>query len=277
MSRGHEARRKARRREARAAPPTRRRRRRPQLRPALIPIALIAIIPVGFAAIEVLGSDSGRSVSYKQVTREVKDLLAGIPQAGATLGSPDAPITLQVFGDLECPTVARFVALELPAIVDNWVRPGIVQLEYRSLETDTANEDIFIQQEIAALAAGRQDRLWNFLATFLGEQVPDHLNYATEDFLIGIATQVPGLKMKRWRQDRNDNGLFRQVIQGVRRARLKDMTATPAFLIGHSQGQIDRRIGPRTESGPLLDAELLQGEIEALRDEDISTLGAIGP
>src|SRR5262245_22007476 len=33
----------------------------------------------------------------------INRLLAGIPQRGDALGSPDAPIALQFYGDLECP------------------------------------------------------------------------------------------------------------------------------------------------------------------------------
>src|SRR3981081_1075476 len=34
---------------------------------------------------------------------EVAALLAGIPQRGRTLGDPHAPVTVQFFGDLQCP------------------------------------------------------------------------------------------------------------------------------------------------------------------------------
>jgi hypothetical protein len=93
----------------------------------------------------------------------VAGLLRGIPQHGNTLGSPGAPITLQVFGDLECIDVKQWFGFLLPAILKELVRTNIVRLEYRSLKTDTLNPTVFVAQQTAALAAGAQGRMWNFL------------------------------------------------------------------------------------------------------------------
>jgi hypothetical protein len=50
------------------------------------------------------------------------------------------------------------------------VRGGELKIEYRSLETATREPEVFKAQQLAALAAGKQDRMWNFIETFYHEQ-----------------------------------------------------------------------------------------------------------
>lgn len=244
---------------------------------ALLPILVIVVI---LAATAVLGFGSGSGISQKQVKQEVTALLAGIPQKGTTLGSPEAPITLWIYADLQCPTVKLFVKSYLPSIVNTWVRNGDVKLEYRSLQTDTSNERTFFRQEIASLAAGRQDRMWNFLLTFLHEQKQANTGYVTEGFLAGIASQVPGLERARWRRDREDALLSKRVALGVYSAHQKDFSYTPSFLLGISRGKVDRGIGHSDKASLRREVEeSLSEDIVLLREEasrDFPTLGILG-
>lgn len=69
--------------------------------------------------------------------------LNGIPQSGDTLGASNAPVTLQYFGDLQCPICRMFERRALPALVRRYVRPGKLKIEYRSLETTTREPKVF--------------------------------------------------------------------------------------------------------------------------------------
>lgn len=254
MSRGYDARRKARRQQARAAaepPPSQSPRgsRRPVV---LLPVLVIAAILV---ATTIVGLGAGNGPGRKQIDQEVTGLLAGIPQRGPILGSPDAPVTLQMFADLECPTVKRFVESYLPSIVSDWVRTGTVNLEYRSLQTDTANERTFFNQEEAARAAGRQNRMWNFALTFVRQQGQPRTEYATDAFVAHIASQVPDLNMRRWNRDREDISLFKTVALSVHAAHVRGFSSTPSFLI----------------TGPT-DTAAMQGEIETSLEKDLQIL-----
>src|SRR5271163_963861 len=71
------------------------------------------------------------------VVAQVNSLVDGIPQNGDTLGDPKAPVTMQYFGDLECPICKEFTLGALPTIVQQWVRTGKLKIEYHSLETAT--------------------------------------------------------------------------------------------------------------------------------------------
>jgi thioredoxin family protein len=263
MSRSYNARRKARRRQARtekdaaSAPHF----SPPHLLVALIPVAAIVAI---LAIVGILGFGGSSGTSRKQIQQEVATLLSGIPQHGTTLGSPDAPITLQVFADLECPTVKRFVTAFLPSIIENWVRTGHVKLEYRSLETDTYNEETFFQQEAAALAASRQNKMWNYALTFIHEQGKKGANYATDAFLTDVAVQVPGLDKAHWQRDRRDSLLPRQVAREVYMAHSRELKFTPSFLIGFG--------GPSKRTTASFGAKSVKKEVESSLSATINAL-----
>jgi protein-disulfide isomerase len=168
------------------------------------------------------------------VTATVTTLLAGIPQHGGVLGRPTAPVTLQYFGDLECPVCQGFTTQALPSLIQHWVRTGKLKIEYRSLETATRQPEVFVDQQAAALAAGRQNRMWNFLETFYAEQGEEDSGYVTEAFITGVARQVPGLALARWSAGRGDPALARTIASDAQAGANDRLNGTPAFLIGRS-------------------------------------------
>jgi len=109
------------------------------------------------------GAPAGRAPTPAS---EVTALLAHIPQKGNALGNPRAPVTLQYFGDLQCPYCKRFTLGALTTLIDDYVRQGKLEVEYRSLRTATHNPSIFQIQQVAALAAGSQNKLWDFVELF---------------------------------------------------------------------------------------------------------------
>jgi hypothetical protein len=129
---------------------------------------------------------------------------------------PTAPVTLQYFGDLECPVCRAFTIGALPSVIGKWVRGGQLKVEYRSLETATREPEVFRSQQVAALAAGRQNRMWNFVETFYHEQGEEDTGYVTENFIQGIAKQVPGLNLTAWTSERGEPGAVKPA--GKRRA-----------------------------------------------------------
>lgn len=179
----------------------------------------------------------------------VKSLIGGIPQSGNALGSPSAPVTLQYFGDLECPICAKFTTGALPTVIAKWVRKGKLKIEYRSLSTATGNaeasgaepQEIFKLQQVAALAAGKQNKAWYFIETFYHEQGEEATGYVTEKYIQGIASQVPGLNLATWTNDRSDSALATQVTAtDAQAANNNGFTGTPSFLIGRTGGAMSK-------------------------------------
>jgi len=164
--------------------------------------------------------------------KEIGLLLEGIAQNANALGSPIAPITLQYFGDLECPACRDFTLEVLPSIIERWVRTGGLRIEYHALETATREPEVFLGQQVAALAAGRQDKAWYFIETFYREQGEEGSGYVTDRFLQGIASEVPGLNLLQWNRDRGDLELANEIGADERAAQTAGLHSTPSFLIG---------------------------------------------
>jgi protein-disulfide isomerase len=176
------------------------------------------------------------SAEATKTTAAVNTLVGGIPQNGNTLGNPNAPVTLQYFGDLECPICKSFTLGALPPIIQKWVRTGKVKIEYRSLETATREPETFKTQQVAALAAGKQQKMWNYLETFYHEQGEEDSGYVTESYLQGLAQQVPGLNLTTWTNDRSNAELVNQIATDAQAANNAGFTGTPSFLIGKTGG-----------------------------------------
>jgi len=170
---------------------------------------------------------------------EVRTLLAGIPQRGDALGDPNAPVTLEYFADLQCPFCRRFTLGKLTALIERYVRPGELRIEFRSMQSATHDRQIFIAQQVAALAAGAQDRLWNYVELFYREQGEEDSGYVTESYLQGLAQQVGGLNLGAWTAARGDPRFGERLARDARTVREAGLTITPSFLIAHERGAHD--------------------------------------
>ncbi|MGO9487561.1 MAG: DsbA family protein [Solirubrobacteraceae bacterium] len=200
----------------------------------------VAVVVVAIVVILIATGGGGSSTKTLPPTskgateagRTVADEIGGIPQKGNVLGNPNAPVTLQYFGDLECPICKEFTLGALPQIIQKWVRAGKLKIEYRSLETATREPETFKTQQLAALAAGKQDKMWDFVELFYHEQGEEDSGYVTEKYLQGLAQQVPGLNLTQWSADRGDASLQAQLAADTQEANNQGFTGTPSFLLG---------------------------------------------
>jgi protein-disulfide isomerase len=170
----------------------------------------------------------------KSDNNEIGALLAGIPQSANALGQPAAPVTLACFADLQCPYCRDFSLEVLPSIIQRWVQTGKLRIESHALQTATYEPEVFVAQQVAALAAGRQERAWHFIETFYAEQGEENSGYVTDAYLQGIASQLTGLDLARWTSDSRDPELANQIADDARAAQNTGLTGTPSFLIGAS-------------------------------------------
>lgn len=199
------------------------------------------------------------SAEASKTTATVNALIGGIPQNGSVLGNPNAPITLQYFGDLQCPVCKEFTLGALPPIIQKWVRTGKVKIEYRSLETATREQEEFKTQQVAALAAGKQNKMWNYIETFYHEQGEEGSGYVTESYLQGLAQQIPGLNLATWTNDRGSSELVNQVATDAQAANNAGFTGTPSFLIAKT-GETPNKL----EYSSLTDPTAFNAAIEKL-------------
>ena len=176
-----------------------------------------------------------------KVVTEVTSLLAGIPQSGNTLGDPKAPVTLQYFGDLECPICRQFTEGALKPLIQKYVRPGKLKIEYHNLETATREPETFRTQQAAALSAGKQNKAWDYIELFYHQQGQEDTGYVTESYLQELAKQVPGLNLTTWTSDRSNPEFTNTITSDAQTANSEGFNGTPSFLIGKS-GQAGKKL-----------------------------------
>ena len=225
-------------------------RRRLQLMGSVVAIAVVAVVVILLAT----GGGGSHPLKSKEKEKEatvVDTLIAGIPQSGNTLGSPTAPVTLRYFGDLECPICKEFTLGVLPSLIEKFVRTGKMRIEYHSLETATREPEIFKTQQVAALAAGQQDKAWYFIEDFYHEQGEEDSGYVNESYIQGLAEQVPGLNLAKWTSDRSNSSLAGEVEADAQAANDAGFTGTPSFLLGKTGGTLQKfSPGEYTEPSP---------------------------
>jgi protein-disulfide isomerase len=183
----------------------------------------------------------------------VDQLLAGIPESGNTLGKPSAPVTVTFFGDLECSACDIFAtppSFRNPEgetgtgieeqLINQDVRNGTVKLVYRSVETasgDNPDPNAFNEQQVAAEAAGLQDKEWYYIELWYDEQGAEGSDYVTSSFIDGMAKQVPELNYAQWLAALSDSKLLSQVNADGSAALAAGATATPTLDIQGPDGE----------------------------------------
>ncbi len=186
-------------------------------------------------------TEAASASAMPAATRAIDRLLGGIPQSGAFLGSPAAPVTLQFFSDVICPASREITLGPLVPIIRRWVRSGRLRIELRAIEEGTEPKAVVVHQQVAALAAGEQNRLWQYVEYLyqtleaMGPNYTDTCHAPSERFLQTIAQRVPGLEAARWRADLQDQRLIEQAeadpLIGARLGTRYPHHEDPAYLI----------------------------------------------
>jgi protein-disulfide isomerase len=103
---------------------------------------------------------------------------------GRSLGPADAPVTLDLWADFQCPACQAFAFQMEPALIDTYVRPGKVRLNFHDLS--------FIGPEslgaaIGARCADRQGKFWAYHDLIYYNQGAENSGWFTYDRSIDFA------------------------------------------------------------------------------------------
>jgi protein-disulfide isomerase len=214
-------------------------------------IGAIAVVAVAIAISSGGGSAAvikPNSPAAKQAQSKVNTLLAGIPQSGNTLGNPNAKVTVTEYGDLVCPVCKSFALGAQNQLIANEVRQGKVKIVYKALETASgqANGSMFVPSQAAALAAGNQKKAWNYIELFYHEQGDETSSYVTDNYLSGLAAQIPGLNVSQWSSDRQSSALSSKVTADRQAAAAAGFGSTPTLVVAGPKSQAQPIVGDTT-------------------------------
>ena len=198
-------------------------------RPAGRMVVIAFAVAIGAAAALVavallLRNDSNSSTP---TTTPVVDL-AGIPQHGAVLGSPDAGVTLIEYADPQCPGCRAYTENFFPAVVDAYVRAGKVDTVFRGfpfIGSDSVKGYRFL------LAAAEQNKLWNLQEAMYRNQGGENSGWITDDLIRELASQIPGLDVEKLFADAGSAKITQEAEGAKAEAQAAGIQGTPTLLI----------------------------------------------
>ena len=201
-------------------------------------LAAFAAVAVIVALIVISQSGGGGSSSSPPAdvtgAAQVEVQLKGIPQSGQVLGQTGAPVSVIEYGDPQCSSCKFFSENVAPQLISSEVRPGNVKYEFRPFLIIGPDSKPAMR---AALAAGEQNRLWQFLQLFYLNQGGENSGYVTDSFLTGMAKGAGVPDIAKWNQDRNDSKWDATIQQGSSQADSFGFTGTPSILVEGPKGQ----------------------------------------
>ena len=159
-------------------------------RPSGRTVVLAFAVAIAAAAALVAVALIGRGDSSPPATATPVVDLTGIPQNGNVLGSPDAAVTLIEWADPQCPGCRFYTEEFFPTVVDEYVRPGTVNTEFRGfpfIGDDSVKAYRFL------LAAAEQNKLWNLQEAMYRNQGGENDGWVTDDLIRELAAQIVGL------------------------------------------------------------------------------------
>ena len=213
--------------------------------------AVFLAIVVGVSLVESNSSngDSGGDAESIDGAAEVNRSLSGIPQDEMALGEPSAPVELVEFGDLQCPVCKGYAEEILPPIIENQVKNGEVKIDFRNF---TIIGPQSVDAGAAGLAAGAQERGWNFVELFYRNQGAENSGFADDAFLEAIAKGAGVDDLAKWNEDRK---LFRAKVEETsQEAQRLGFNGTPSFAIEGPGTQGLEPIGTPESTGALEEA-----------------------
>jgi protein-disulfide isomerase len=202
-----------------------------------IVVAVVAAVVAAFALTGGNGSSvgtlptSGTLANGLPGASEVNALLNGIQQRGLTLGSPNAPVTLVEYIDLQCPYCQRFETQVMPDLVRRYVRTGKVRLEARVLDFIGPDSS---RGRNAMIAASMQDKAFNFAQLLYDNQRTENTGWLNDAMVAAAAKSIPGVNPRQLFAVRNTSAVKNQGISFDHQASSDRITGTPTLFVGKS-------------------------------------------
>jgi protein-disulfide isomerase len=200
-------------------------------------VALILAAAIAAAALALTGKSSSSSSSGEQLSdvAAVHRLFAGILQRGNVLGRPSAPVTLVEYVDLQCPFCQAFETQVMPKLVPRYVRTGDVKVVMRPIAFIGPDSE---RGRLAALAAARQNRLFDFSELLYFNQGAENSGWLDDAMIRRAASSIPGLDLGTLLSTRSSASIRAQAVTYDSQAQTDNVQATPTILVGRTGGAL---------------------------------------
>jgi len=192
--------------------------------------AILAAVLIGASQI---GANDAKTTAPPQA---VESLFSGIEQQGIALGSPEAPVTLVEYADLQCPYCAQWARETLPVLVDEYVEAGKLRIVFRGLAFIGPDSDKALR---TAIAAGQDDHLWDLVHGLYASQGAENSGWVTDGLVGEIVSGVPGLEGDKLLSARWGSSVEPELRRAAAAAERAGVHGTPAFQVGPTGGRLE--------------------------------------
>ena len=163
----------------------------------------LGLIALTYALVNISTQKPGDEVVEIAGIEEAQRLFGGVPQEGDRVGSADAPVTIQVFNDLQCSSCQEAYLSTIPTLVEDYARPGDVQLDWRHYSNAQNPEELGFY---GAEAAAEQGYGWQYTYLFFRNQDEADKFGVDQSFLESVAGGVEELNFPEWKEDLEKKG-----------------------------------------------------------------------
>jgi protein-disulfide isomerase len=222
-------------------------------------VLALGLFALGYAIVEMATREAGPAVVRLEGIGDTQEVFGGVPQEGDRIGSSDAPVTIQVFNDLQCSSCRDDFLGTIPALVERHARPGDVQLLYHHYSNGANPEELGFY---GAEAAAEQGYGWQYTYLFFRNQDEAERFGIDQDYLDSVAGGIEEMNEPEWLAYLEDEGGADGAI-GQRLQRDEELGRNLGIRTGQA-AIVSGPNGTRTlQEGPSL-AEI-EAAIEAVR------------
>jgi len=169
----------------------------------IIAVFAIALFGLGYLVVEIATQEPGAEEVEISGINDAQRLFGGVPQEGDRLGSSNAPVTIQVFNDLQCADCREDFLGTIPTLTEDYARPGEVQLLYRHYSNSEKVQQLGF---FGAEAAADQNYGWNYIYLFFRNQDEAERFGVDQDFLDEVAAGIEKLDKPEWEATLEEKG-----------------------------------------------------------------------
>lgn len=173
----------------------------------------------------ILTSSRGKAPQIYRVDLVHEILLEGLP----VQGPQDAPVTIAVFSDYQCPYCARMEGF-LQQVIARY--PGKIRFVMKHYPLSSHKHAR--QASLAALAANRQGKFWDFHAALF-----KHYKELDDKKIEEIAKGL-GLDLDQWRKDMDDPAIEAIIDRDLENGNRIGIEGTPTVFVNGKEAGVDK-------------------------------------
>jgi protein-disulfide isomerase len=152
---------------------------------------------------------------------------AGVATDGFVLGSADAPVTIDLYEDFQCPACQAWGRSVFPSLVSNEITAGTVRIVFHDMAF-LGPESIAAGR--AAYAAAQHAQFWDMWATLYANQRHENSGAFNRANLIAMAEGL-GFDLTRFEADMDSSAALAAIDASRSAASRAGISSTPTLII----------------------------------------------